>query len=379
MRVLSLSLDPGILNPESVVARRSVGYGEKLTAYTVLVPARETSTAKLSDRVTVYGLAGTKLQQWWRMYQKARALLRENSYDVVSSQDTYFLGLLGYILARQFHLGFEAQGLGIEKLSLGRKRLALFVLHRASVVRVLSRVLWKRLVAEFGLSEEKMRLVPIYVDTSSFGFLPENQTEALTRQLQTEVANWQERYHGRCNIISVNRLVPVKNIGLQLAAIKELKADFPELLLHIIGEGPERPHLERQIEALDLKGHVILEGQQGGATLSAFFTQADIFVLTSLSEGWGMAVIEAATASRPIVMTDVGCAHEVIVDQESGLVIPTNDLDALVDALKKLLGDPELRKRLSKGAYQATQALPTFAEVVEQYRATWEVAAVNRL
>ena len=88
-----------------------------------------------------------------------------------------------------------------------------------------------------------------------------------------------------------------------------------------------------------------------------------------------MAVIEAASFDLPIIMTDVGCAGEVIKNEESGLIIPIGDRQSLVRAMEILLRDESLRQRIGDGARQAAAALPSKQEILNLYLASWQKAA----
>jgi glycosyltransferase involved in cell wall biosynthesis len=374
MKILSLSLDPLVLDPQSVAAERNRRYGDALSRYAIIVPSGEKKTVPLSEKTIVYGTGGSKkILQILQLFLYARRLLRSGHFDLITSQDTYFLGLTGLILSRMYGCALEVQVLGIEKLSPLRKMLARFVLSRADGIRVLSRGLQQRLVEGFGISTDRMSLVPIYVDVSSLGF----SRAADDPEVAAVVADFEKSYGDRFNIASVNRLVPIKNIPMQLYAIAALKEAFPQILLHIVGDGPEREALAAEIERLGLQGHVILQGFKSGLALRPFFSESDCFVLTSDFEGYGMVVVEAATAGTPIVMTEVGCAGELIQDGESGRIVPPRDTEAFTDALRQVISDDGFRKHLSEGAKKAIAELPTFDTVLEKYLAAWRFAIDN--
>lgn len=380
MKVLSLSLDPLVLQKESVVASRCIRYGTIVDLYTVIVPSSKSDIVVHSSTCTTYGTGGTnKLSQLFSLWHIATVLIKKDSYDVVSSQDTYFLGLAAWLLAKRYHLGLEVQVLGIEKMNSLRRLLTKFVLTKAGSIRVLSLGLKKRLMQEFSILDTRMLLVPIYVDVSSLGFSNDNPTQELQNKLDQNSKSFKEDYGGRFNIISVNRLVPIKNIPMQLEAMAVLKEKFPQILLHIIGDGPLQTELQKSIHEKSLDDTVILHGFKSGADLSSFFTQSDCFVLTSNFEGYGMVVIEAATASLPIVMTDVGCAGEVIIDQESGLIVPPLDTVAFTDALERMIEDQVFRTAVAKGAQASIALLPSFDTVLAKYKASWEQALANKL
>jgi hypothetical protein len=139
MYVVSLALDPKVHDPESVVAFRTKAYGEIVAHYSVVVPSPATVITRLSSKATVYGVGGrNKLAKLWRMYARVRTLIAEGRCDVITSQDMYYLGLMGLWFARKHSKGLEVQVLGIEKLTWWRKQIAKFVLKRASVIRALS-------------------------------------------------------------------------------------------------------------------------------------------------------------------------------------------------------------------------------------------------
>ena len=291
----------------------------------------------------------------------------------------YFLGFIALILARKHHLGFEVQVLGIEKLTRFRKLLAIFVLKRASIVRALSNRLKKRLIDEFGIAEEKINVVPIYVDVHKMGL----DVRTLSKEDSIAFLKSKEKFHAeyssKINFLTVSRLVPIKRIGKQLRAIKALIHTYPNIMLHIAGSGPEEARIKQEVATLGLLDHVIFYGYQTGYALGMLYLECDAFILTSDYEGWGMVVIEAATAGLPVIMTDVGCAGECIINEKSGLIVPAHDEESLRKAMERMIREPRLRETLSVGAMHAISELPNFESILTQYKKNWEVALSHSL
>ena len=380
MYVVSLALDPKVHDPESVVAFRARAYGEQVTHYSVVVPSPATVTTHLSQKTTVYGVGGRhKLTKLWRMYTRVQTLIAEKRCDVITSQDMYYLGLLGICFAKRHHKGLEVQVLGIEKLTWWRKRIAHFVLPRASVIRALSPRLRDRLINEFGVSPAQIVVVSIYVDVTKLGLevrtLDNEDALGFIKAEQAFAATYGERF----NFLSVSRLVPIKRIELQLEALAQLVPEFPAALLHIVGNGPEEEHLKEVVKVRKLTEHVVFHGYQSGYRLGLFYLECDCFLLTSDYEGWGMVIIEAMTAGLPIIMTDVGCAGELIVDGKSGLVVPPRDVPSLTTAMRRVLTDVALREQLAIGAIHALKQLPSFEQLLQEYRQNWELAFAKPL
>jgi glycosyltransferase involved in cell wall biosynthesis len=382
MRVLSFSLDPNMLDSDSTTAKRVVGYGERVIKYTVVIPTKELKCVTLSPQVDVYGTGGSnKLIQLVKLWLLASKLIRQNGYDVISTQDPYFLGLVGYILAKRYNLGYEIQILGLYNLNFIRVALARWLLPKAGSMRVLSDGLKKRLLSsEFGMkSADRMHVVPIYAEVSTLGFDEASLTPTAREEFIKNNQIFQEQYKGRVNFLTVGRLIKVKNHPLQFSAIANLKDEFPNILLHVVGDGEELINLKQLVQDLGIENNVIFHGAKYHAELGTFFTQSDCFILSSDSEGWGMVVIEAATAGLPIVMTDVGCAGSAIINEESGLIVPVGDEEEMTKALKRILNDSSLRESLHKGSLQAIKTIATFDEIANGCVASWQMAVKNKV
>jgi glycosyltransferase involved in cell wall biosynthesis len=377
MKILSLSLDPLIFNKESVVAIRNARYGELLEKYDIIVPSSSIGTVALSPKVTVYGTGGAiKPVQFFNMLKLASALAKKGRYDLITSQDTYYVGLIGLCISKIYKIGFEVQVHGIEKLNLLRKLVSRLVLSHAHSIRIVGQRLAQRLVKEFGIEEDNIVLVPIHVDVSSMELEAQAGTPKI-QELENLRRQFNARYVNRFNILSVSRLVPIKNIPMLIEVIAHLKESFPQVLLHIVGEGPLRKELQNLIDKRQLSEHVIMHGPLFNVELGVFFAQSDCFVLGSDYEGYGMVLVEAATAGVPIVTTDVGCADELFENNRSAIIIPPGDVDAFTQALHRILNDEQLRTTLQKKSKEAIAALPSFDMILQRYMLSWRRAATR--
>lgn len=159
---------------------------------------------------------------------------------------------------------------------------------------------------------------------------------------------WRPRRDGR-TIAAVGRLVGQKGFDLLLRAFAQVAPAHPDWRLVIWGEGEERAALERQRVELGLEGRVELPGIT--ARPGEWVETADLFVLSSRFEGWGIVVAEAMAAGLPVVSFDCPFGpREMIRDGVDGLLVPDQDVAALAAALDRALGDPSLRARLAAAA-----------------------------
>jgi glycosyltransferase involved in cell wall biosynthesis len=177
--------------------------------------------------------------------------------------------------------------------------------------------------------------------------LPNFLEERAFRRMAVEVRS--ARRHswgipqGAFVIGTVARLAPVKNHALVLRALQRLDEDVH---LVLIGEGPSRRALEELARELHVDQRVHFTGQLVETeNLHQFF---DVSVLCSRSEGFPNVVIEALAAGCPVVATAVGGVPEVIIERQTGLLVPPDQPDALAASVRELRRDVTLRKRLSE-------------------------------
>ena len=153
----------------------------------------------------------------------------------------------------------------------------------------------------------------------------------------------------RQGFVSVARLVPQKGIDVLIRALAQTTGAARDWTLNLVGDGPEREALQRQVQQAGLQEQVQFLGFRSDP--QTFLLQAGVFVLPSRFEGMPNALLEAMAAGLAVVVTDASPGPlEVVVDGVSGLVVPSDDPSAIADALDRLAADPLLRKRLGAAA-----------------------------
>jgi glycosyltransferase involved in cell wall biosynthesis len=128
----------------------------------------------------------------------------------------------------------------------------------------------------------------------------------------------------------------------------------------LVGDGPDRGEVEAEIVKLGVEGRVKLAGER--SDVPALLADSDVFVLSSRSEGLPVSVLEAMAAELPVVASDVGGLGELVVDGETGLLVPSGDPAALAEALGRLLDDRELRQKLGAAGRARAEASFDLAE-----------------
>jgi glycosyltransferase involved in cell wall biosynthesis len=168
--------------------------------------------------------------------------------------------------------------------------------------------------------------------------------------VEPEVISPEGRASASLIVGTIARLIPAKGLPELLQAAVEIIRVSPTVQFVIVGDGPERMTLERQIIDLGLSAHVSLLGSQPDI-LRLLYT-FDVFVLSSRSEGRPVVLMEAMAAGRPIVATRVGGVGELLTHNESGLLVPPGSIKDLTQALLTLLQDSDRRRALGKAARQ---------------------------
>ncbi len=159
-------------------------------------------------------------------------------------------------------------------------------------------------------------------------------------------------------IIQVARLDGLKDHPTAVRTMAHLVPAVPHAKLILVGEGPERAKIEPLIRELGLGEHVKLLGARRDVPRLLF--AADAFLLSSISEGIPLTIIEGMAARLPVVSTDVGGVREILGDPPVGLLAPSGDDEKLAEALTRLAKEPALRTKL--GEQGCRRAFDMFSE-----------------
>lgn len=222
------------------------------------------------------------------------------------------------------------------------RKVQTLVARSAKTVIVPSEYL-RDIVSCWGLPKEHMSVVYNAMQHEAVGELPLSVTES-----------------SRPRVVSVGRLVPWKGMPGLIDAMAAVREQVPSATLQIAGDGPERDSLERFMH-VRLKESGTVLGPLSHADTLALIQDADIFVLNSTYEGLSHLLIEALSLGKAIIATDVGGNPELIEDGKNGLLVPSGERAALIDALTHLLVTPKHRELLGNAARLSAERFSTKA------------------
>ena len=361
--VLSLSLDQQLAAPPRA-DRVNIGdtltrhrqYAERLDGLHVLVRSHAgTSLRRLDDRLEL----GPRLWSYpfavsgrWRYpaaaYRLGKELLRTRPIDVITAQDPFLTGLVGWLLARRHGLPFNLQihfdildnpyWLLERPVNLPLHVLAHWLVRRADTVRV-GTTREHRKLCGYGLAPERVTVAPVPVDLTRF-VSPNGRLlrDVLLAGRFTRLVLW------------VARLVPQKDGKTLLKAAARVVKERPQTRFVLVGQGPQERALRAYTEKLRLGDHVHFAGAVDHQAVVAYFSACDVLALSSLYEGTALVLLEAAAAQRPAVATDVAGAEDVIQEALSGFIVPIRDDSALADRLNVILDSGRLARTMGRRA-----------------------------
>ncbi len=221
--------------------------------------------------------------------------------DVVSAQDPFESGFVCWLVARmkgaplhvQVHTDFLSPGYASHS-ALNRIRIVIagFVLRRAAHIRVVSEAVRTSVEKKFH-PKAAIAVLPIFVDIERY------------RNARVDPA-LSEKFSGfDRKLVVISRLEPEKNVALAIRAFAAVAASHACLI--IVGAGSERTSLESLARELHVEDRVFFEGEKDSLP---YYALADLVLVTSRYEGYGMVIVEALAAGKPVLSTDVGVARE---------------------------------------------------------------------
>ena len=306
MKLLMISTDRKIFDKNSAVAQRQIEYAKKYEEVHIIIFANKTySETILGTNVYVYPTRSSS--RWTYVFDAlklGRFIVEKRGIVEVTCQDPFETGLVGTLIKKRQPVSLELQvhtDIGspafqnFNILNKVRTRISKYTLTHADHIRVVS----SRIQEYVGTLVEPSRIEvrPIQIDTEKIKNTP------VTIDLHVRFPQFSHI------VLIASRLEKEKNISLALEAWKAVIEKRPKAGLIIVGSGSEEGSLKELVNKLNLGNFVIFEGWQNN--LVSYYKTCDVFLLTSLYEGYGMTLVEAQAAGAKIVSTDVGIAKEI--------------------------------------------------------------------
>ena len=233
-------------------------------------------------------------------------------------------------------------------------RMTKFSIESSDRITAVSQALKEATVDSLGI-HKPIEVIPNFVDPDVFA--PKKKRASLLAPAGARV------------LMHASNFRPVKNVEMVVRIFAAVHERMDARLV-MVGDGPDKPRAEALARTLGVARHVLFLGNQ--EVMEELLPLADVFLLPSSTESFGLVALEAMSAGVPVVASNVGGLPELIENGQTGFLVPPDDLSAHVRAVLKVLGDAPLRRRFGAAGRKVARERFDVDRVVELYRKVYE-------
>lgn len=274
------------------------------------------------------------LRQTW-----VREKVAEIKPDLIHAHYATSFGLLG-ALTHRHPLVISAWGSDIfsfPRTSFLHRKLLKWVLSRGDILCSSSEIMAEEM-RQYIRPERRIEIIPFGVDVTRFS-PPQGESLQYPKDASAQTPV----------VFGVAKgLHSVYGLDLLLESFAQVHRHFPQTLLRIAGDGPERRSLADLAEKLGVGEAIEWLGQIPNARVADFYKIIDIVVIPSRRESFGVTAVEGSACARPVIASRVGGLPEVIAEGETGLLFSPENISELVERMERLIKDFDLRNKLGR-------------------------------
>lgn len=348
LKVLMIGSDRKLFDEESAILERMKEYGSLVKELHIIVFARKSlgfKDKKIGSNIYIYP---TNSITRWLYPLDAIRIGKKIKASIITTQDPFESGWAGLKLKKILHIPLEVQ-LHTNPLSP----------YFTGFLNTIRKIIARRVLAQADGVRNVLDL-PIYVDR-----------KRIDGELKFDL---HEKYGFKTVLLMVTRLAPEKNIGLAIKTLKLVRKKFPDTGLVIVGSGPEEKYLKLLVKRLKLEDAVAFVGWQND--LASFYKTADVFIQTSLFEGYGLSLVEAGLSGLPVITTPVGIAQELERNKDA-YIYPHNHPELFAQGIIDLIENNHKRENLKVNLKKTLESkLLSKADYMAQIKDNWEKTAV---
>ena len=296
----------------------------------------------------------------WRAWRHLAARLQREPVDVIHAH-TRVSQVIAQRLARRFRIPYVTTWHGAFRRRLGRQLWPC----TGDVTITISRSVHQHLLQDFHVPAARARCISNGIDVAHYATAPDPAVIRAYREL------WRIPL-GRPVIGGMGRMASgrVKGFDLVLLAAQALETRVPDVEVLMVGDGPRRPFLEEIAKRLGLQERVHFVGASDDVRIP--LAAMDVFVFSSRwPEGFGLSLVEAMAAGKPVVATRVGATQDIVEHGQSGWLVDPEDPLALAEGIARLLNDAAAASRLGSLAQMRVRELFSLDRMVDQIEAVY--------
>ncbi len=238
-----------------------------------------------------------------------------------------------------------------------------FSIERSDGLTAVSEYLKDETVATFGCSGCEVRVIPNFVDTEVYA-------RRTNRRDRNALADPDEKI-----IMHISNFRPVKRVD-DVVRVSARVMEKVSARLILVGDGPDRPMAEERARNLGIADRVLFLGKQ--ESVAELLACADVFMLPSESESFGLSALEAMASEVPVVGTRCGGLEELVVDGATGRLLPVGAVDAMANAVIDILSQPEKQREMGRAGRAEAQEKYSIERILSLYEAYYEEVLAKR-
>ncbi|MDD5645302.1 MAG: glycosyltransferase family 4 protein [bacterium] len=351
IRVLMISLDETLLGGRAGgdAYRRHVDFSKEIGGADIVVLGKSRSDLTEKGNLTVKGTGEKNLfKRIYAGYRIAEGFARKNGYSLVTTQDPFMTGLVGYMVSKKFNIPLNIQlhadfldnrhWINENKINISLNIFAKYIIKKADTLRVVSSDMFDKLLS-LGIPKNDIFFIPTGCGIS-VGKFSAGEKSLLRKELDLPA--------DKKIVLFIGRLVKQKSLRDFIDTAKTIAENYKNVLFLIVGGGSECAALKDYAGRKNLGSSLEFVGEVPYDTAVKYYGAADVFLLTSGYEGTARVLEEAAASSLPVITAAVSGAKDVVKDGVNGYIVPIGDKRALAEKIGFLLKNPDTMARMGR-------------------------------
>lgn len=380
INVLAIGLDYLMLQKMKFrgdVIERQFEYAKQVESFHHLIYSPKNlgfSDFQLEENRSIYPTnSSLKIFFYFDAIKRAKEILKANKIDIITTEDPFITGLVGYKLKKKYrlplnvqvHVDFCNNPYWIKDEAENRffNLLGKWVLKRADTIRIGTSYEKDKLI-KLGIKGDRIGVIPVH---SNFGKFAEANGENLRKQLLSDKFDYL--------LFTAARITNQKDLGTMIKAFRILRNSFPRALLIIAGDGPERKTAENLVRKLSLEDNIRFIGAVDHNILPDYYSACDIFLLSSIFEGTCITIAEAASAGKVVVVSRIAGSYDLVKHGENGLVFDIGDYETMARHIYSLLSDKDMAVEMGKIGQELVRKHFSYDQNIKGLITLWEKTA----
>jgi glycosyltransferase involved in cell wall biosynthesis len=322
---------------------RTILYSKEFTHVFNITNGPDIGSQEINPNLSIFSVSGGYLTFIVKSYFIASKIISKNQIDAIITQDPLLTGIIGILLKYRFkipvivslHGDYLNNKFWLDEgiINYFYNFIGNFITKHADGLRVVSQRIKEKMII-WGYPKDKIFVFPVMVELNKFQFESKNNPIKQKYNMFKDI------------VLFVGRLVKQKNIDNLISAADIVLKQYPNVVFLIIGTGEEQDRLKSRVCSLHLEKNFKFEGFIDNETLLLYYNACDIFVLPSNYEGRATVLVEAMSAGKAVISTDISGAKDVIIHGWNGYIVQDNDSRELAEKILTLLQNPVLRTEM---------------------------------